>query len=76
MTEILLTVQKTGEGMVIRVKDNGPAFPEQLLPGYGVKSMFDKLELLFPGAFEVSFNNEPVKQVSVSVHKLVKNEAV
>jgi hypothetical protein len=35
--------------MLMIVKDNGPAFPDELSPGYGVKSIYDKLDLLFPG---------------------------
>jgi len=74
MTEIYLEVKKQGTGMVINIADTGPAFPDQLTPGYGVKSGYDKLELLFPGQFELYFNNEPRKQVSIYIHKLVKNE--
>jgi hypothetical protein len=39
-----------------------------------IKSIFDKLDLLFPGAYEFHFNNEPRKQVSLSLKKLLKNE--
>jgi two-component system LytT family sensor kinase len=56
------------------VVDNGPAFPDELNPGYGVKSMYDKLDLLFPGNYEVHFTNQPRKQVSINIHKLMKNE--
>jgi sensor histidine kinase YesM len=74
MTEIELEIKKNEEGFVMIVADNGPAFPEEINPGYGVKSVYDKLELLFPGSFELHFTNTPRKQVSVQIQKLIKNE--
>ncbi|MEI2740141.1 MAG: histidine kinase [Chitinophagaceae bacterium] len=61
MTEILVEVKKDGESLVINVADNGPVFPNDISPGYGVKSVFDKLDLLFSGKYAVQFNNEPRK---------------
>lgn len=74
MTEIQLQARLKNAGLELVVADNGPAFPEEITPGYGVKSVFDKLDLLFPGQYEIHFSNEPCKQVRVSIHKLVKNE--
>ena len=76
MTEINIEVNKYKEGLRIVVADNGPAFPEELSPGYGVKSMYDKLDLLFPDNYDIQFNNQPRKQVSIYIHKLMKNEPV
>lgn len=74
MTDIRLEVKKMGDGMVLNVADTGPLFPEELSPGYGVKSVYDKLDLLFPGFYEIHFSNQPRKQVSVYIQKLIKNE--
>ena len=74
MTEIELEIKKNEAGFVLSVSDNGPAFPDEINPGYGVKSVYDKLELLFPGNFELKFTNTPRKQVSVQIKKLMKNE--
>ena len=49
-------------------------FPDELNPGYGVKSVYDKLDLLFPGNYEIHFTNQPRKQVSIHIQKLMKNE--
>lgn len=76
LTNITLEVKRTGDGMVINVTDTGPLFPEELVPGYGVKSVYDKLDLLFPGNYEMHLSNTPVKQVSLYIHKLVKDESV
>ncbi|MEO7394284.1 MAG: histidine kinase [Chitinophagaceae bacterium] len=75
MTNINLEVKKSATGMVINIVDNGPEFPDELIPGYGVKSVYDKLDLLFPGNFEIHFTNEPVKKVSVFINKLLKDES-
>jgi two-component system LytT family sensor kinase len=74
MTEIFLEVKQSETGLMIYIVDNGPPFPDELIPGYGVKSVYDKLDLLFPDQYEVCFSNEPRKQVSVHIHKLIKNE--
>lgn len=74
MTEIFLEVKRENDSLLINIADNGPAFPEELIPGYGVKSMFDKLDLLFPGQYDILFSNQPRKQVSLHIHKLMKNE--
>lgn len=74
MTEINLEITKNNGGIMMNVVDTGPAFPAELNPGYGVKSVFDKLDLLFPGQYEILFNNVPRKQVSIHIHKLMKNE--
>lgn len=74
MTEIRVEVKRSGAGMELSVEDNGPAFPEELVPGYGVKSIFDKLDLLFPGQYEVHFVNTPVKMVRIYINKLIKDE--
>jgi two-component system, LytTR family, sensor kinase len=74
MTEIQLQVKKHENGIELVVADNGPAFPEEITPGYGVKSVFDKLDLLFPEQYEIHFSNEPRKHVSILIHKLMKNE--
>lgn len=74
MTEIRLAVKIDKDALLINVSDNGPLFPDQLTPGYGVKSVFDKLDLLFPGEYEIFFKNEPLKEVSVRINKLIRNE--
>ena len=75
MTEINLEVKREGLGLEINVADSGPAFPNELNPGYGVKSVYDKLDLLFPGNYDMRFSNEPIKQVSLHIYKLVKDES-
>jgi two-component system, LytTR family, sensor kinase len=74
MSEIFLETKIEDGKLIINIADNGPLFPEELNPGYGVKSVYDKLDLLFPGTYEIHFTNHPRKQVSIHIHKLMKNE--
>lgn len=74
LTEIILRIKREADSLLIMLQDNGPDFPENLMPGYGVKSVFDKLDLLFPDTYSIRFINKPIKQVSVQIHKLMKNE--
>ena len=82
LTEINIEIKKSigadgnNAGMVLIVADNGPAFPDELSPGYGVKSIYDKMDLLFPGNYEIHFSNEPKKQVAIHLYKLMKDEPV
>lgn len=74
MTEIDIRVNKDGETLVIEVADNGPDFPADLVPGYGVKSVFDKLDLLFPEKYSIQFSNMPEKKLVIHINKLIKDE--
>jgi two-component system LytT family sensor kinase len=76
ITEINIEVKNGNGELQIIVADNGPAFPDELIPGYGVKSIYDKLDLLFPDNYEIHFSNQPQKKVSIHIHKLMKNEPV
>lgn len=75
MTIIDLIVKRNGTGIIMNVADNGPAFPDELIPGYGVKSVYDKLDLLFPDNYEMYFSNTPTKQVSLHILKVIKDES-
>lgn len=76
MTHITITVKKAEEGMALGISDTGPAFPDELNVGYGVKSVYDKLDLLFKDQYEIRFSNSPQKLVSVFIQKLIKHEPV
>ena len=76
MTNIRLEVKLQNGSLILNIADNGPKFPAELSPGYGVKSVYDKMDLLFPGAYDIYFINEPIKHLSIHIHKLIKNESV
>jgi two-component system, LytTR family, sensor kinase len=76
MIEINIEVKNQNGELQIGVADNGPLFPDELVPGYGVKSIYDKLDLLFAHSYEIHFSNHPQKKVLINIHKLLKNEPV
>jgi len=65
--EIKVLVNKKGNDINIVVSDNGEPFPDDLVPGFGIQSIYDKLEILYKNRFEMNFTNSPIKQVSVKL---------
>ncbi|GAB3694274.1 hypothetical protein GCM10027592_15030 [Spirosoma flavus] len=63
--------EKGGE-LHLCVHDNGPAFPDNMDGGYGLRSIQDKLKLLYGENARVELQNWPLKQVliSISMHKI------
>jgi len=51
------------------VLDNGPAFQESLSSGYGLRSIREKLQLLYQADASVQMRNEPTKQVCIQIKK-------
>ena len=58
--------EKTGE-LHLCVHDNGPAFPDDMSGGYGLRSIQDKLKLLYGEDARVELQNWPLKQVLISI---------
>lgn len=65
--EVSIRINKEGRSTVIRVADSGPAFPDDLTPGFGIQSIYDKLEILYPDKFEMNFTSTPEKYVSIKL---------
>ena len=51
------------------VHDSGPAFQESLSSGYGLRSIREKLQLLYQADASVQMRNEPSKQVCIQIKK-------
>lgn len=58
--------EKSGE-IHLCVHDNGPAFPDDMSGGYGLRSIQDKLKLLYGDDARVELQNWPLKQVLISI---------
>ncbi len=65
--EIKVSITKEGSSILITVSDSGHPFPADLIPGFGLQSIYDKLEILYSNRFEMSFLDEPVKQVKLKL---------
>lgn len=64
---IKVTINGDVHKVNIMIHDNGLPFPEDIQIGYGLKSVMDKLALFYPGRHTIFFENEPVKQVTISI---------
>jgi len=64
---IRIQAQLNGSKLALSVEDNGLPFATDFEPGYGLKSVYDKLDLLFPEKYEVALFNNPVKQVKILI---------
>ena len=58
--------EKAGE-LHLCVHDNGPSFPDDMSGGYGLRSIQDKLRLLYGDDARVELQNWPLKQVLISI---------
>ena len=71
LQELFISIHARYEGkkLTLSVQDNGLPFAENFAPGYGLKSVYDKLDLLFPGKYEVALYNSPEKQVKIIIER-------
>lgn len=70
--EINISVTKKEKDITLCVADYGKPFDLDFSPGYGIKSLYDKLDLLTSGNYEITFENNP-KQVCITIsdHKKI-----
>jgi two-component system LytT family sensor kinase len=61
-----IDIRKT-DRLLIRISDNGSPFPTELNMGYGLQSTYDKLDLLYPGKYDVQILNQPTKQIQIQI---------
>ncbi|TAE22701.1 MAG: histidine kinase [Cytophagales bacterium] len=60
-------IYSQNECLCLSVHDNGPPFPDDMGSGYGLRSIQDKLRLLYGNDARVELQNEPYKQVLLSI---------
>ncbi|MBN2779435.1 MAG: histidine kinase [Bacteroidales bacterium] len=68
---IELSIQKSHGGIMIKVFDNGPAFPEGLVSGFGLQSIQDIIKLHYKGKAQLSWQNEPKKMVILEINSML-----
>lgn len=69
----LCITSKNGE-IAIAVYDNGQDFPQEISLGYGFKSTYEKLKLLYGHNYELKFVNGPQKHVCIVLPILSTSE--
>lgn len=65
---INIAVAKNEKVLTLAVSDSGEPFDVDFNPGYGIKSLYDKLDLLANGNYEISFLSNP-KAVQIKLGK-------
>ncbi|MDO3695236.1 histidine kinase [Wenyingzhuangia sp. chi5] len=66
---ITLEIKKELANLLIIVSDNGPSFPNGLVSGHGLQTVYDLLRLSYGDKASLKWENTPVKQISISITK-------
>jgi len=64
---INLTIIKNNNDLIISVSDNGPNFPDGLLSGHGLQSVYDLLRLSYAEQATMNWENLPKKKITISI---------
>ncbi|WP_430974220.1 sensor histidine kinase [Sunxiuqinia rutila] len=62
---IRVVVERVNKQLKIRVFDNGPAFPDEPIAGYGLQSIQEKLNLLYQNKAWLKWENAPEKHILI-----------
>lgn len=69
--KIVLKVSKKDKGILISVQDNGPNFPEGLVSGHGLQTVYDLLKFSYAEKAEMSWHNEPQKEIIIRINAIL-----
>src|SRR5690606_16405473 len=67
--KINIGIEKNEKVIKLIIRDKGKAFDVHFNPGYGIKSLYDKLDILMPNKYEIAFLNNP-KEVRIEIGEL------
>lgn len=70
--KISLKLSRGKTGLKMFLFDNGSAFPEPMVFGYGLQSTLDKLNLLYPEKHAIQFINQPKKHIYIRLEEIKK----
>jgi sensor histidine kinase YesM len=65
--KINIKVEKQQEEITISVADNGPNFPEGLLSGHGLQTVYDLLRLNYKDNASLNWTNHPKKKITITI---------
>lgn len=69
--KITLKVTKKDNGILISVQDNGPDFPEGLVSGHGLQTVYDLLRFSYGEKAEISWHNQPQKEIRIQINNMI-----
>lgn len=64
---IELQIERKQDNLMIAVSDNGPNFPEGLVSGHGLQSVFDLLRLSYGEQASINWENLPKKKITIII---------
>jgi len=64
---IYLNITKNNNTLIISVSDNGPNFPDGLVSGHGLQSVYDLLRLSYGERAAMNWENLPKKKITISI---------
>jgi two-component system LytT family sensor kinase len=68
---IVLKINKKDNGILISVQDNGPNFPEGLVSGHGLQTVYDLLRFSYGDKAEISWHNQPKKEITIYINAVL-----
>lgn len=69
--KIGLKISKEQDEITISVGDNGPDFPEGLLSGHGLQTVFDLLRLTYGDKATLNWTNKPEKMIIITIPETI-----
>lgn len=66
--QIILKVSKKDNSILISVQDNGPDFPEGLVSGHGLQTVYDLLKFSYGDKTKMSWHNQPQKEITIQIN--------
>lgn len=74
MGTIVVKIYEKDDWLHLCVHDNGPLFPDSMGAGYGIRSIQEKLKLLYGDHAKVELHNEPQKSVNIAIKRTAMDE--
>ena len=65
---IKIDISSKDKKLIISVMDNGRPFDENMKPGFGLKSVYDRLDLFCKDKYEVLLINSPKKSLNIVIN--------
>jgi len=69
--KIVLKIENHEKELIISVSDNGPNFPEGLVSGHGLQTVYDLLRLSYGENASLNWTNTPKKIITITILETV-----
>lgn len=69
--QIVLKIERKENELSISVSDNGPNFPEGLVSGHGLQTVYDLLRLSYGDGASLNWTNTPEKIITITIPEIV-----